>query len=164
MCIARSTRPSTSMTQYSFPKIGVSLSRPMYYDDEGKIMRNLMSFHDNLQYCYVSEAHLLKGVGTLSFYMVNMRGVFQFGFFRGGMLINPSLAVISKLLAHFVGFDNPTLAAVSNIVSFKNPNEPLHGHLALTNDITEMVYVINYQSVDQAQMFNLINQLKRLSL
>ena len=43
------------------------------------------------------------------------------------------------------GFDNPTLAAVSNIVSFKNPNEPLHGHLALTNDVTEMVYVIiNY--------------------
>ena len=47
---------------------------------------------DDLQYCYVSEAHLLKGVGTLSFYMVNMRGVFQFGFFRGGVLIRLPLS------------------------------------------------------------------------
>ena len=38
-----------------------------------------------LQYCYFSKSHLLEGVGTLSFYMVNMRGVFQFGFFRGGI-------------------------------------------------------------------------------
>ena len=37
------------------------------------------------------------------------------------------------------GFDNPTLAAVSNIVTFANPNEPLHGHLALTNNVNEMV-------------------------
>ena len=33
------------------------------------------------------------------------------------------------------------MAAVSNIVTFVNPNEPLHGHLALTNNINEMVYV-----------------------
>ena len=38
----------------------------------------------------------------------------------------------------FLGFDNPVLAAVSNAVTFKNPNEPLHGHLALTGNPTEM--------------------------
>ena len=40
----------------------------------------------------------------------------------------------------FLGFDNPVLAAVSNAVTFKNPNEPLHGHLALTGNPTEMRY------------------------
>ena len=40
----------------------------------------------------------------------------------------------------FLGFDSPVLAAVSNAVTFKNPNEPLHGHLALTGNPTEMRY------------------------
>lgn len=40
---------------------------------------------------------------------------------------------------NLLGFDNPVLAAVSNTVTFKNPNEPLHGHLALTGDPTEMM-------------------------
>ena len=30
------------------------------------------------------------------------------------------------------------MAAQSNAVTFANPNEPLHGHLALTNDTSEM--------------------------
>ncbi|XP_064405797.1 uncharacterized protein LOC135350876 [Halichondria panicea] len=72
------------------------------------------------QYCNVSNTHMDWGFGKFKFYLVNMRGVNRFGFFRGG-------------------FDKPTMAAVSKPISFKNPNEPLHGHLALTNDITEMV-------------------------
>ena len=31
------------------------------------------------------------------------------------------------------------LLAVSEVVRFKNPNEPLQGHLALTEDPTEMM-------------------------
>ncbi|XP_064383549.1 uncharacterized protein LOC135332138 [Halichondria panicea] len=72
------------------------------------------------QYCNHSSTHLSKGFGKLRIYLVNMRGVNQFGFFRGG-------------------FENPTLAAVSNVVTLEYPNEPLHGHLALTNNIAEMV-------------------------
>jgi len=72
------------------------------------------------QYCYAARYHMEFGVGFLYFRMVNMRGVYKVGFFRGG-------------------FDNPVLAAVSNTVTFKNPNEPLHGHLTLTGDPTEMM-------------------------
>ena len=71
------------------------------------------------QYCYVARYHMECGIGFLRFRMVNMRGVYRAGLFRGG-------------------FDNPVLAAVSNAVTFKNPNEPLHGHLALTGNPTEM--------------------------
>lgn len=48
---------------------------------------------------------------------------------------------IYTIFTRILGFDTPTLATVSNIVSFKNLNEPLHGHLALTNNVAEMVYV-----------------------
>ena len=37
------------------------------------------------------------------------------------------------------GFEYPLLVAVSNVVRFKNWNEPLQAHLALTGDPTEMV-------------------------
>ena len=36
---------------------------------------------------------------------------------------------------------NPVLAAVSNPVEFKNYNEPLQQHLALTSKLDEMVLV-----------------------
>ena len=45
------------------------------------------------------------------------------------------------LLLFPVGFSSPVLATVSGVVTFKNPNEPLHGHLALTHNISEMMYV-----------------------
>ena len=38
-----------------------------------------------------------------------------------------------------IGFETPIMVAVSEVVSFKNPNEPLHGHLALTGNETEML-------------------------
>jgi len=37
------------------------------------------------------------------------------------------------------GLDDATLVAVSDTVTFKNYDEPLQGHLALTGDPTEMV-------------------------
>ena len=40
-----------------------------------------------------------------------------------------------------VGFKTPTLAAVSGLVTFRNWNEPLQAHLALTGDPTEIMYI-----------------------
>ena len=56
---------------------------------------------------------------------------------NGNFIQNAMLIALTLL---FLGFDNPVLAAVSNAVTFKNPNEPLHGHLALTGNPTEMRY------------------------
>ena len=53
-------------------------------------------------------------------------------------LVYSTSTMLIALALLFLGFDNPVLAAVSNAVMFKNPNEPLHGHLALTGDPTEM--------------------------
>ena len=41
------------------------------------------------------------------------------------------------------GFDDPELAAVSQVIQFQNWNEPTQVHLALTGDPTEMMYVIH---------------------
>ena len=42
--------------------------------------------------------------------------------------------------AFFVGFQTPTLASVSELVTFRNWNEPLQTHLlALTDDPMEMM-------------------------
>ena len=60
---------------------------------------------------------------------------FNTSLFNGNFVQNIMLIAIALL---FLGFDNPVLAAVSNAVTFKNPNEPLHGHLALTGNPTEM--------------------------
>jgi hypothetical protein len=49
--------------------------------------------------------------------------------------------MILPLPYSWAGFDNPVLAAVSDAITFKNPNEPLQGHLALTHNISEMMYV-----------------------
>jgi hypothetical protein len=37
------------------------------------------------------------------------------------------------------GFDDPELAAVSQVIQFQNWNEPTQVHLALTGDPTEMI-------------------------
>lgn len=54
------------------------------------------------------------------------------------LLVYSASTMLIALALLFLGFDNPVLAAVSNAVTFKNPNEPLHGHLALTDNPTEM--------------------------
>ena len=71
------------------------------------------------QYANFSTSHLETGAGVLSFRLVNMRADIVIGFFTGG-------------------FKNPTLVAVSEVVSFMNPNEPLQGHLSYTGDPTKM--------------------------
>ena len=38
-----------------------------------------------------------------------------------------------------IGFNNPVLSAVSNTLTFKNPNEPLQGHLSLTHNQSQMM-------------------------
>ena len=46
---------------------------------------------------------------------------------------------VSDTTLIILGFEYPLLVAVSNVVRFKNWNEPLQAHLALTGDPTEMV-------------------------
>jgi hypothetical protein len=58
------------------------------------------------QFANASESHLSTGSGSVVFQLINMRSDYTFGFFRGGLA-------------------NAVLAAVSNTVSFANPNEPL---------------------------------------
>jgi hypothetical protein len=36
------------------------------------------------------------------------------------------------------GTDYPILVAVSNVVNFEYPTQPLQGHIALTNDPSQM--------------------------
>ncbi len=40
---------------------------------------------------------------------------------------------------HIANFTDPVAVAVSEVVRFVNPNEPLQGHLSLTTDPTEMM-------------------------
>ena len=37
------------------------------------------------------------------------------------------------------GSEDPVLLAVSDVITFQNYNEPLQGHLVLTNDPTEVM-------------------------
>lgn len=39
----------------------------------------------------------------------------------------------------YTGLGDPVLVAVTEILHFKYPNEPLQGHLALTEDPTTMM-------------------------
>ena len=72
------------------------------------------------QYANFTSSHFATGTGLLSFRLVNMRDEIIVGFFTGG-------------------FDEPTLAAVSDVITFTNPNEPLQGHLSYTGDPTKMI-------------------------
>lgn len=43
---------------------------------------------------------------------------------------------------------SPVLLATSNILQFRNPYEPLQGHIALTGDPTEMLVQWNSKSAE----------------
>ena len=72
------------------------------------------------QYAKHSPTHLSEGKGSLQFRLVNMRADVIMGFLRGGL-------------------GDPVLVAVTEILHFKYPNEPLQGHLALTENPTTMI-------------------------
>ena len=72
------------------------------------------------QYANFTPSHLANGSGTLRFRLVNMRADIIVGLFTGG-------------------FDKPTLVAVSEVVSFANPNAPLQGHLSYTGRPDQMM-------------------------
>eukprot|EP00731_Ephydatia_muelleri_P012121 Em0006g1015a len=74
------------------------------------------------QYAYYSSTHMNYGKGSIQIRLMNMRQSIIFGFFKGGT-------------------SSPALQAVSEVVQFSNPNEPLQGHLALTTDPTQMSLV-----------------------
>ena len=80
------------------------------------------SLHAPVKYQYAdfTSTHAQSGAGLLKFRLVNMRADVIVGFFTGG-------------------FEKPTLVAVSNVVSFANPNEPLQGHLSYTGDPSKMI-------------------------
>ena len=71
------------------------------------------------QYAEFASTHLKTGSGMLRFRMVNMRADVIVGFFTGG-------------------FSKPTLVAVSDVISFANPNEPLQGHLSYQGNPSNM--------------------------
>ena len=72
------------------------------------------------QYANASKDYLETGAGSYKFRIVNFRARVVFAFIRGTLV-------------------EPTVVAVSNFVSFKNYNEPLQQHLALTNKSNEML-------------------------
>ena len=72
------------------------------------------------QYACASKDYLETGAGSYKFRIVNFRARVVFAFIRGTLV-------------------EPTVVAVSNFVSFKNYNEPLQQHLALTNKSDEML-------------------------
>ena len=49
------------------------------------------------------------------------------------------LAGLNTSLDKFAEFNDPLVVAVSDKIRFRNWNEPLQGHLALTGDPTEMM-------------------------
>ena len=80
------------------------------------------------------------GRGYLQFKLVNMRAPVVFGFFQGGTSCSlKSPRTFTTVCILTIGLDDATLVAVSDTVTFKNYDEPLQGHLALTGDPTEMV-------------------------
>ena len=72
------------------------------------------------QYASASKDYLETGAGSYRFHIVNYRARVVFAFIRGNLI-------------------EPEVVAVSNFVSFKNYNEPLQQHLALTNKPNEML-------------------------
>ena len=71
-------------------------------------------------YANASKDYLETGAGSYRFHIVNYRARVVFAFIRGNLI-------------------EPEVVAVSNFVSFKNYNEPLQQHLALTNKQNEML-------------------------
>eukprot|EP00731_Ephydatia_muelleri_P019789 Em0012g614a len=74
------------------------------------------------QYASFSVLYMITGKGTLKFQLINMRDNMIVGFFTGGS-------------------QNPVLLAVSDIIQFQNYNEPLQGHLVLSDDPTEIILI-----------------------
>jgi hypothetical protein len=83
-----------------------------------------LSKYAPLKFIYAnrSKSYLQSGSGSYEFRLVNVRAKVYFAFFRNTNIL-------------------PMLVAVSNPVEFKNYNEPLQQHLALTNKLNEMVVV-----------------------
>ena len=50
--------------------------------------------HRVMQYCKYAKTHMVAGSGSFRFYLVNLRGVNQFGLFRGGSYIIYTTAIL----------------------------------------------------------------------
>lgn len=66
------------------------------------------------------------GAGSLTFNLLNQRQNLVFRYF-------------TNVSASLGGFSNLTLAGESPVVTLANPNEPLHGHLSLNNDSSQII-------------------------
>jgi len=71
------------------------------------------------QFAYVAKTYNNTGSGSLRFNLINMWADYGFRFFRNGT-------------------DYPIYVSASNTVTFKHTNPPMQGHLALTDDPTQM--------------------------
>jgi hypothetical protein len=82
------------------------------------------------QYANRSQTHMSEGRGSLQFRLVNIRQPLIFGLFRGGLDTSEETVMF---------WNGSITLAVSEVVRFRNWNEPLQAHLALTGDPTEMI-------------------------
>eukprot|EP00884_Botryococcus_braunii_P013968 jgi/Botrbrau1/22572/Bobra.176_1s0005.1 len=84
------------------------------------------------KYKWLSKAdtHLSSGNGTLRFRLINYRADMRFALIRNGL-------------------EYPRIVAWSEVIRLKNPNEPHHGHLALTANPREMS--VQWTSRDRSQ-------------
>eukprot|EP00731_Ephydatia_muelleri_P019794 Em0012g619a len=83
-------------------------------------------------YASFSVLYMIAGKGTLKFQLINMRDNMIVGFFTGGNLFQTV-----EFCFDFAGSQNPVLLAASDIIQFQNYNEPLQGHLVLSDDPTK---------------------------
>ncbi|KAF5834534.1 Metallo-dependent phosphatase-like protein [Dunaliella salina] len=72
------------------------------------------------QYAFYSRTHIRHGSGMLRFKVISYRQDMVFALVRGGLAA-------------------PSIGATTPVIHIANPNEPLQVHLALTNEVSEML-------------------------
>ena len=88
---------------------------------------------NKFQWANMSSNYLITGSGKLSFRLTNMWTDYQMRF--------ANLIFVTNFRLFQNGTSYPILVAVSNNVNFENPTQPLQGHIALTNDPSQMRHV-----------------------
>eukprot|EP00160_Parvularia_atlantis_P016812 Unigene5513_Nuclearia_a/m.16872 Unigene5513_Nuclearia_a/g.16872 ORF Unigene5513_Nuclearia_a/g.16872 Unigene5513_Nuclearia_a/m.16872 type:complete len:592 (-) Unigene5513_Nuclearia_a:51-1826(-) len=115
---------SPSVLQASGDKAVVSwagVAAPKSNDWMGLYLSEGDTNQQYVDFLYVSESPTwASGNGSLAFSMINLRRTVHFRYFQ------------------YKGNDAYQLVARSNALAFANVNEPLQGHLALTDNIDEM--------------------------
>eukprot|EP01025_Chloroclados_australasicus_P032526 TRINITY_DN32989_c0_g1_i2.p1 TRINITY_DN32989_c0_g1~~TRINITY_DN32989_c0_g1_i2.p1 ORF type:complete len:573 (-),score=57.61 TRINITY_DN32989_c0_g1_i2:445-2163(-) len=99
------------------------VKNPSWYDWLGVMLANSNPQElTPIKYKYASsdKDYIFYGSGKTKFQLLNHRYDLQVGFFQGGL-------------------SNPKLVARSEVIKVTNPNEPVQGHISMTNDLSEML-------------------------